>query len=190
MSTPMTPTLKPLKPLPGELPAHEAAALDRELDILREASASLMPRAELESQLLKQWQKRARPGLLGWMAGGNRSIGHHGTGGFGQFGVPAAALALSLGFAAWMTVAPLISQAPRMNSPVVQAENGDAPFIALQPMERIAQERDATVVTTTFPRALLANYGLPVSPERAGESVRADMLLSNTGQPLALRIIE
>lgn len=183
----MTPTLKPL---PGELPPHEAAALDRELDVLREASAGLAPRAELEAQLLKQWQKRSRPGLLGYMTGGGRSIGHHGTGGFGQFGVPAAALALSLGFAAWMTFAPLIGQAPRMNTPVTQADAGDAPFIALQPMERIALERDATVVTTTFPRALLANYGLPVSPERAGEPVRADMLLSSGGQPLALRIIE
>lgn len=187
MPTPTTPTLKPL---PGELPPHEAAALDRELDVLRAASASLAPRADLEAQLLKQWQKRARPGLLGWMAGSHRNIGSHGTGGFGQFGVPAAALALSLGFASWMTIAPLISQAPRLSAPASHANAGDAPFIALQPMERIAQERDATVVTTTFPRALLANYGLPVSPERAGEPVRADMLLSAGGQPLALRIIE
>lgn len=183
----MTPTLKPL---PGELPAHEAAALDRELDILREASASLAPRASLETELLKQWQKRARPGVLGALMGGHRAGGNHGASGFGQFGVPAAALALSLGFASWMTFAPLIGQAPRMNAPAAQSDGGDAPYIALQPMERIAQERDATVVTTTFPRALLANYGLPVSPERAGEPVRADMLLSSSGQPLALRIIE
>lgn len=187
----MTPTLKPL---PGELPAHEAAALDRELDVLRAASADLVPRASLETDLLKQWQKRSRPGLFGALLGGHRSIGNHGAGGFGQLGVPAAALALSLGFAGWMTLAPLmtpwIGPAPNLNHPAAQSESADAPFIALQPMERIAQERDATVVTTTFPRALLANYGLPVSPERAGEPVRADMLLSNSGQPLALRIIE
>jgi hypothetical protein len=174
-----------LKPLPGELPPHEAAALDRELDQLRAATADLAPRADLEARLLKQWQKRSRPGALGWLTDGHRPAG-----GFGQLGVPAAALALSLGFAGWMTVAPLISQAPRMTSAAAPAEPADAPFIALQPMERIALERDATVVTTTFPRALLANYGLPVSPERAGEAVRADMLLASNGQPLALRIIE
>jgi hypothetical protein len=182
----MTPTLKPL---PDELPPHEAAALDRELDALREASAGLAPRASLEAELLKQWKKRSRPGLMGWVRGTHRPAG-----GFGQFGVPAAALALSLGFAGWMTFAPLMgplmTQSPRMPGVTAPADSGDAPFIALQPMERIAQERDATVVSTTFPRALLANYGLPVSPERAGEPVRADMLLSGSGQPLALRIIE
>lgn len=187
MTTPMTPTLKPL---PGELPPQEAAALDRELAVLREASSALKPRASAEAELMKQWQRRSRTGLLGAVLGGSRTAGHHSAGGFGQFGVPVAALALSLGFAGWMTFAPLIGQAPRINPPVAQADSGDAPFIALQPMERIAQERDATVITTTFPRALLANYGLPVSPERAGEPVRADMLLSSGGQPLALRIIE
>jgi hypothetical protein len=145
----------------------------------------LAPRATLEASLMKQWQQRSRPGVLRWLAGaGGRS------GSLGQFGVPAAALALSLGFAGWMSIAPMISQAPRMDAGTAKADDGGAPFIALQPMERIAQERDATVVSTTFPRALLANYGLPVSPERAGEPVRADMLLSGTGQPLALRIIE
>lgn len=189
----MTPTLKPL---PGELPPHEAALLDRELDVLRAASADLAPRASLEAELLKQWQKRSRPGLLGSLlgGGGRRALGNHDSGGLGQFGVPAAALALSLGFAGWMTLAPLLAplagRSPQANPAVTQSESGDAPFIALQPMERIALERDATVVTTTFPRALLANYGLPVSPERAGEPVRADMLLSTSGQPLALRIIE
>ena len=184
----MTPTLKPL---PGELPPDQAAALDQQLDALRAASAQLVPRASMEADLLKQWQRRARPGMFAWLSGQpTKPAG--GFAGLGQLGVPTAALALSLGFAGWMAFAPLLGQTPRTPIDAVASAptSSDAPFIALQPMERIAMERDATVVSTTFPRALLANYGMPVSPERAGESVRADMLLSGSGQPLALRIIE
>ena len=41
-----------------------------------------------------------------------------------------------------------------------------------------------------FPRALLAQWGLPVSPERAGEPVRAEMLYSARGEPLAVRLLD
>ncbi len=184
----MTPILKPL---PGELPPDQAALLDQHLDSLRSATADLAPRVALEADLLKQWQRRSRPGVFAWLTGQPHKT-EGGFAGLGQFGVPTAALALSLGFAGWMSFAPLLGQAPRapVDSVVSAQSASDAPFIALQPMERIAMERDATIVSTTFPRALLANYGMPVSPERAGESVRADMLLSSSGQPLALRIIE
>ena len=63
------------------------------------------------------------------------------------------------------------------------------PFLALKPLERIALEPQATVVTTEFPRALLAQWGLPVSPERAGEPVRAEMLYSAEGEALAVRLL-
>ena len=46
------------------------------------------------------------------------------------------------------------------------------------------------MVTTEFPRELLAQWGLPVAPERAGEPVRAEMLYSAEGEPLALRILD
>jgi hypothetical protein len=37
---------------------------------------------------------------------------------------------------------------------------------------------------------MLAQWGLPVAPERAGEPVRAEMLYSAEGEPLALRILD
>jgi hypothetical protein len=178
----MAPTLKPL---PGELPREQAEALNRHLDSLRQASAELAPAPELEARLQKAWKKRAQPGVLGWM-----NPHRHQPGGWGQMGIPVAALGLSLAFIGWLGIAPLIGLQQPPATPQASTSSTDSPFIALQPMERIAMERDATVVTTTFPRALLANYGMPVSPERAGEQVRADMLLSGSGQPLALRIIE
>ena len=64
------------------------------------------------------------------------------------------------------------------------------PFLALKSLERIALEPQATVVATEFPRALLAQWGLPVAPERAGEPVRAEMLYSAEGEALAVRLLD
>jgi hypothetical protein len=63
------------------------------------------------------------------------------------------------------------------------------PFLALKPLERIALEPGTTVVETEFPRALLADWGLPVDPDRADEPVRAEMLYSPDGEALAVRLI-
>jgi hypothetical protein len=63
------------------------------------------------------------------------------------------------------------------------------PFLALKPLERIALESGTTVVETEFPRALLADWGLPVPPDRADEPVRAEMLYSPDGEALAVRLI-
>jgi hypothetical protein len=38
------------------------------------------------------------------------------------------------------------------------------------------------------PRTSLAALGLPLTPENAGDSVRAEMLVAADGQPLALRV--
>jgi hypothetical protein len=46
------------------------------------------------------------------------------------------------------------------------------------------------VVRTEFPRAYLAQLGLPVAPERAGESVRAELLYSAEGEALAVRFLD
>ena len=70
-----------------------------------------------------------------------------------------------------------------------EAEVDPGPFVALKPLERIALEPGTTMVATEFPRALLADWGLPVSPDRAGEPVRAEMLYSADGEPLAVRLL-
>jgi hypothetical protein len=168
---------KPLAPLPGELPPETAALLDGHLDTLRDATADFAPGAALEARLQSALRKKHRAAPFRWFTG------------FG-LGVPAAALTLSLGFAGWFLLMPLIAPMSGMPPAAVSPSGSDAPFIALASAERIALEPSATIVSTTFPRALLAEYGLPVSPERAGEAVRADMLVGSNGLPLALRIIE
>jgi len=86
----------------------------------------------------------------------------------------------------WMVRGPLPS--PVVQAMAVPAED-PGPFLALRPLERIALEPSTTVVATEFPRALLADWGLPVSPDRAGEPVRAEMLYSADGEALAVRLI-
>ncbi len=68
------------------------------------------------------------------------------------------------------------------------ADEGPA-FIALEPAERIAQEANVRVLETDVPRAALASMGVPVSPENAGDSVRAELLVGADGAPLALRLL-
>ena len=103
--------------------------------------------------------------------------------------VPPLALAATIALVSWMVRVP-IAEAPsasRLAPPAAEEDPG--PFLALKPLERIALEPSTTVVATEFPRALLADWGLPVSPDRAGEPVRAEMLYSADGEALAVRLI-
>ena len=71
--------------------------------------------------------------------------------------------------------------------PAVARDNGAA-FIALDSRERIEQEPAPRVVETQVPRTALAPFGLPVTPENAGDSVMAELLVAADGHPLALRL--
>jgi hypothetical protein len=70
----------------------------------------------------------------------------------------------------------------------ILADDGPA-FIALQPRERIEQEANPQMLEADLPRTALAALGVPVNPEEAGESVRAEMLVGADGAPLALRLM-
>jgi len=100
--------------------------------------------------------------------------------------MPPLALAATVAVVSWMIRAPM----PRpVVAPVALAPDA-GPFLALKPLERIALEPGTTVVSTQFPRALLADWGLPVAPDRAGEPVRAEMLYSADGEALAVRLLD
>lgn len=114
---------------------------------------------------------------------------HHGAARPRLWWMPPLALAATIALATWIIRG---SHAPAdpivIERTPVQADAG--PFLALRPMERYSLDGAATVVATEFPRALLADWGLPVSPERAGEPVRAEMLYSADGEPIAVRLIQ
>lgn len=74
----------------------------------------------------------------------------------------------------------------RAGARVALDENGV--FIALDSAERIAAEPAPRMVAADVPRTSLAALGVPLTPENAGDSVRAEMLVAADGQPLALRV--
>lgn len=148
-------------PEPVDVPLAE---LRRELEAIH-APAAL--EAALAARFRREHRKAPRPNLW-WM--------------------PPLALAATLAVVSWTIRTPM----PAMQTPIVTpaAVGADeTPFLALKPLERIALEPGTTVVATEFPRALLADWGLPVSPDRAGEPVRAEMLYSAQGEALAVRLI-
>lgn len=107
--------------------------------------------------------------------------------GLGQWLAPGAAIAASVCMVTWLMLG---STAMGIKNTTIQtAENfTDAPFIALQSLEQIALEPNPRLIETTVPKMLFASMGMAVSPEMASESVRAEMLVSAAGQPLALRL--
>ena len=101
--------------------------------------------------------------------------------------MPPLALAATVAIVTWMLRGPMPRPVAPASAPTTVADAG--PFLALRPLERIALEPGTRLVATEFPRALLADWGLPVSPERAGEPVRAEMLYSADGEALAVRLL-
>lgn len=71
--------------------------------------------------------------------------------------------------------------------PLVHIDGGAA-FIALDSLERIENDPAPRLVEADLPGSALAGAGVPVSPENAGRSVRAEMLVSSEGEPLAVRL--
>ena len=147
------------------------AVLDLELDDLRRELDAIRAPDALEGALVAKFRESraaAKPRLW-WM--------------------PPLALAATIAIVSWIVRGPvpgnegLVSLAPH-------AIDSDPPFVALRPLDQIAKAGGARVVTTEFPRALLADWGLPVSPERAAEPVRAQMLYSANGEPLAVRLLD
>lgn len=61
-------------------------------------------------------------------------------------------------------------------------------FIALDSLDRIEGEPNPRMIETEVPRMELAGLGVSVTPENAGDSVLAEMLVSADGDPLALRL--
>ncbi len=162
---------------PNILAPGQETLLDLKLDELRRELADAHAPDGMEAALRARF-RNARPAgaprpRLWWM--------------------PPLALAATIAITSWMIRGPmpdsqsLVSLAPPTTT--LEGDRDPGPFLALQPLERIAAERSTRVVTTEFPRALLADWGLPVAPDRAGEPVRAEMLYSADGEPLAVRIL-
>lgn len=119
------------------------------------------------SHRLSHWPWYRRLGLLEWSAAG-------------------VCAALTAGVLGLLLAPPhLVDGLP--DTALVRIDNGAA-FIALDSFERIEAEPAPRLVETAVPRTILAALGLPVTPDNAGEDVRAEMLVGAGGEPLALRL--
>lgn len=98
----------------------------------------------------------------------------------------AAGVLCSLGALA-MLLALAPHQAVTVSAPLASFENGAA-FIALDSLERIEHEPDTRIVAADLPRTALVPLGVPVGPQDAAGTVRAEMLVTADGQPLAVRL--
>jgi len=149
-----------------------APETDAALASLRGALPELSPPPALEAALgahFRRVHRRPRPSLW-WM--------------------PPLALAATVAVVSWMIRGAHAPEAAvAAAAPDIVIESDEGPFLALKPLERIALEPGTTVVTSEFPRALLADWGLPVAPDRAGEPVRAETLYSADGEALAVRLV-
>jgi hypothetical protein len=148
--------------------------LDIRLAQLRSTLAGVDAPACVEKELMQAFTKqfaRERPwyrrlGLLEWSA-------------------TAACMVVGVAVLGLLALPPRLGESDLQ--PLVRIDNGAA-FIALDSFERIEQEPDPRLVETELPRTMLAALGLPVTPENAGEAVRAEMLVGAGGEPLALRL--
>jgi hypothetical protein len=118
----------------------------------------------------RRWYQALSPG--GWALGG---------------GLSAACVAV-LAFALSLQLPRGAPEGAGSAQPLVSRGDDGGLFIALESIERIEQEPAPRMVETELPRTSLAALGVPLTPDNAGDAVKAEMLLASDGQPLALRL--
>lgn len=162
---------------PASEPSADQRALNEQLGHLRQEMSTLSAPQTIEANLAKAFRTQER--ALGW----RRDIA--------EWLAPGGAIAVSLFVGVWMLLgtAPVanLNNATLSKSAFSHSDN-NSPFIALQPLEQIALEPNPRVIETQLPKMMLASLGISVSPEVAGDTLRAEMLVSAAGQPLAVRL--
>lgn len=87
-------------------------------------------------------------------------------------------------------VQPALKETP-LASTQVQLEQSyeEIPFVALESSEMILQQASVRLVRADIPHSVLATMGVVVSPQTAGASSRAEMLVNERDEYLAVRFI-
>ena len=150
--------------------------LDLQLAQLRTGMAGIDTPRCVEKELMQafttQFARRQpryrRLGLLEWSAAAIGSL-------------------VSVAMIGLLLISPQLSNRLHDSNALLRIDNGAA-FVALDSFERIEAEPAPRLVETELPRTMLAALGLPVTPDNAGDAVRAEMLVGAGGEPLALRL--
>ena len=150
------------------------ALLAPRLKQLREELATLDTPRCVEKELMQAFQRQFRP-KRPW----------YGFLTLPQWGAAGALCSLTA-MAVLLALSP--HQSVSVGGPPLIGIDGGAAFVALDSLERIEAEPDARLVEAEVPRTALAPLGVPVSPDNAADTVRAEMLVAADGQPLAVRL--
>lgn len=150
--------------------------LDLQLAQLRTGMAGIDTPHCVEKELMQAFTAQFAPrqpwyrrlGLLEWSAAGIGAL-------------------VSVAVAGVLLMSPQLSNRLHESNALVRIDNGAA-FVALDSFERIEAEPAPRLVETEVSRTMLAALGLPVTPDNAGDAVRAEMLVGAGGEPLALRL--
>lgn len=156
---------------------HADDQLDAALRKLREQTLALATPSSVETVLLAAFAQQHPPRRRRWY----QRIALPGR----NAGVGLASLA-GIVFAVMLVLSLPPDRAPAM--PYASAEEGGE-FFALVDAEHIALETAPQLVETEVARNSLAALGVPLSPENAGDLVRAQFLVGADGRPLALRLL-
>ncbi|ALK95582.1 hypothetical protein AB595_19065 [Massilia sp. WF1] len=157
--------------------SHDREPLDPLFDALRGEMAKLDAPRGVEKELLqafaRQFPRQAwyrKPAVRRWALAG---------------GLSSAVTAVTvLGL---MLHDPRLAADPDARGRPLASHDGGL-FIALESPERIEQEPAPRMVETEVSRSSLAPLGVPLTPENAGDTVKAEMLLGADGRPLAVRL--
>lgn len=160
---------------------HHTPQLDAPLAALRDATAGLNAPRGVEKELMDAFARQFPPRRW-YHALSPRQWGVTG-------GVAGTALAAVLALVINLPAPPRAPLTENLPAAVGNSIDGGADFIALESAERIRQEPDARMVQADVPRTALASLGVPVTPENASDSVRAELIVGADGSPLALRLV-
>jgi len=156
--------------------------LDRQLTELKASLAHLEPPPEVDAAIAAAIAgKRTAPGTA---SSARRTTTPAQIAWF-------AALAASVAFVAiFHREEPSAPSLPVMDAGTRTTAGSDsAPFLPVVPMKELAQSSDAVVVPARLSRMSLAQFGLPVDPAGATDSVETELLVRGDGAVLALRFI-
>ena len=156
-------------------PTHDQPSLERHFAALRNELESHGAPPHIEAALQAAWSKRAapRPWYRRFSLEGLSSLA-------GLSSVAAAAL---LALAAVQQPRPVSDDTANL-----ALQRNSEPFIALQSEARLARELNPRLLRAELPRTVVASLGVPISPDVAADTLRAELLVGSDGEPLALRL--
>lgn len=151
-------------------------AIDPVLQHLRQAMNEVETPSSLQAKLMQAFDQQRKPVAVtrrGWLP---------------RFWIPSAVM-LSALLMAWLAQPELDNHDAPPALVQMEQDAEDMPFIALTSKEAILQQEQVRIVRADVPNSVLATMGVGVSPQLAAASSRAEMLVNERNEYLAVRFV-